>query len=120
LLSNQRADNIGLVSGHSEDGLLFNFTVTKYNDGSVRVSGVKLLPTWVLIRGSGDTRDFFILPLDQTITDWERAFDLSTDQLSNAKNSYNRTMSLITPGLNKISTYLNEQNSTLDPSLGLG
>lgn len=119
-LSNQRADNIGLVSGHSEDGLLFSFTVTKYNDGSVRVSGVKLLPTWVLIRGSGDTRDFFILPLDQSVTDWQSAFDLSADQLSNAKNSYNRTMALITPGLNKISTYLNEQNSTLNPSLGLG
>ena len=119
-LSNQRADNIGLTSGHSEDGLLFSFTVTKYNDGSIRVSAVKLLPTWVLIRGSGDTRDFFILPLDQTVTDWESAFDLSADQLSNAKNSYNRTMALITPGLNKISAYLNEQNSTLDPSLGLG
>lgn len=119
-LSNQRADNIGLTTGHCEDGILFNFTLTKYNDGSVRVSAVSLLPTWVLIRGSGDTRDFYILPLDRTVTDWKSAYELSSDQESDAKNSYNRTMALITSGLNEIASYVSEKNASLDPSLGVG
>ena len=42
------------------------------------------------------------------------------DELSAAKNSYNRTMALVTQGLNKIVTYLSEQNSVLDPTLGVG
>ena len=119
-LSNLRADTIGLTSGHCEDGVLFNFTLTKYNDGSVRVNAVSLIPTWVLVRGTGDTRDFYILPLDQNNTDWESAFELSSDQQSAAKNSYNRTMELVTPGLNKVANYLSEKNSHLDPSLGVG
>lgn len=119
-LSNLRADTTAMPSGHSEDGVLFKFTLSKYNDGSVRVTAVNLLPTWVLIRGTGETRDFYILPLDQSIADWQSTFNLDSDQLSNAKNSYNRTMQLVTTGLNKIATYLAEKNSLLDPSLGVG
>lgn len=120
LLSNQRADNIGLTTGHSEDGVLFTFALTKYNDGSVRVSAINLLPTWVLVQGSDENRDFYILPLNQTVTDWQSAYNLSEEQLSGAKNSYNRTMALVTPGLNKIVSYLSEKNASLDPSLGVG
>lgn len=119
-LSNQRADNIGLTTGHSEDGVLFTFALTKYNDGSVRVSAINLLPTWVLVQGSDENRDFYILPLNQTVTDWQSAYNLSEEQLSDAKNSYNRTMALVTPGLNKIVSYLSEKNASLDPSLGVG
>ena len=119
-LSNQRADNIGLTTGHSEDGVLFTFALTKYNDGSVRVSTINLLPTWVLVQGSDENRDFYILPLNQTVTDWQSAYNLSEEQLSGAKNSYNRTMALVTPGLNKIVSYLSEKNASLDPSLGVG
>ena len=119
-LSNQRADNISLTTGHSEDGVLFTFALTKYNDGSVRVSAINLLPTWVLVQGSGENRDFYILPLNQTVTDWQSAYGLSEEQLSAAKNSYNRTMALVTPGLNKVIPYLSEQNAALDPALGVG
>ena len=119
-LSNQRADNISLTTGHSEDGVLFTFALTKYNDGSVRVSAVNLLPTWVLVKGNGENREFYILPLNQTVTDWQSAYNLSDDELSAAKNSYNRTMALVTPGLNKIVSYLSEKNAELDPSLGVG
>lgn len=119
-LSNQRADNINLTTGHSEDGILFNFTLSKYNDGTVRISAVNVLPTWVLVQGSGEGRDFYILPLDQTVTDWKSAYNLSSDQQSAAKNSYNRTMALVTSGLNEIISYLSEKNAMLDPTLGVG
>ena len=74
----------------------------------------------MLVKGSGDNRDFYILPLNQTVTDWKSAYNLSDDELSNAKNSYNRTMALVTPGLNKIVSYLSEKNAELDPTLGVG
>ena len=119
-LSNQRADNISLTTGHSEDGVLFNFSLTKYNDGSVRVSAVSLLPTWVLVKGSDENRDFYILPLHQAVVDWQNNYNLSDEELSGAKNSYNRTMALVTPGLNTIVSYLSEKNAELDPNLGVG
>lgn len=120
LLSNLRADVIGQTAGHSEDGVLFTFTLAKYNDGTVRVNAVNLLPTWVVVRGTGEGRDFHILPLDQSNGNWKGSFDLSSTQLEDAKKSYNRTMELVTPGLNKVLAYLNEKNATLDPSLGVG
>ena len=119
-LSNQRADNISLTTGHSEDGVLFTFALAKYNDGSVRINAVNLLPTWVQVKGSGDNRDFYILPLNQAVVDWKDTYDLSDDELSAAKSSYNRTMALITPGLNKVVSYLSEKNAVLDPNLGVG
>ena len=120
LLSNLRADTIGMTTGYCEDGVVLHFTLAKYNDGSVRVNAVRALPTWVLVRGTDDARDFFILPLDQTLPDWTDTFALTSEQYSDAKGSYNRTMELLTPGLNKIANYLSEKNASLDPSLGVG
>ena len=120
LLSNLRADNVGTGEPNCEDGVLFNFTLTKYNDGTTRVSAVSLIPTWVLVQGSGETRDFYILPLDQSVSDWKSVYNLSSTQSSDAKSSYSRTMEIVTPGLNKINSYLSEKNAVLDPSLGVG
>ena len=120
LLSNLRSDVIGQPSGHTEDGMLFTFTLSKYNDGTVRLSAVKVIPTWVVVRGSGESRDFHILPLDQSNGNWAASFDLSSFQQESARKSFNRTMDLVTPGMNKILSYLSEKNSTLDPSLGVG
>ena len=78
------------------------------------------MPTWVLVRGKDDNRDFDILPLDQTVTNWGSAYSLSTEQQSAARNSYNRTMAVVTSGLNEVISYLAEKNSFLNPSLGVG
>ena len=94
-LSNQRATNIDLTTGHSEDSVLLSFTFVEYSDGSVCLEGVKLLPTWVLIRGSGDGRTYHILPLDEATEDWKTAFDLSTNQASDAESSLSRTKQII-------------------------
>ena len=120
LLSNLRWDKADIPTGHSEDGMVVRFTLAKYNDDSVRVVSVGLLPTWVVVHGEGEERDFCILPLDSQVTDWQTAYGLSPNQLSDAKASYTRTMALVTEGLNKVTTYLNERNSGLDPSLGVG
>ncbi|MBR4289623.1 MAG: CapA family protein [Oscillospiraceae bacterium] len=120
LLGNLRADTIGMTTGYCEDGVMLRFTLAKYNDGSVRVNAVRVLPTWILVQGTDENRDFFIIPLDQSVSDWMGTFGLTSSQYSDAKNSYNRTMELVTPGLNKIANYLNEKNASLDPSLGVG
>lgn len=120
LVSNLRADTTDVVSGHTEDGLIFRFTLSKYNDGSVHLSSAGLLPTWTAVYGEGESRDFRVLPLDAAVPDWASAYGLTEDQLSDAKASYNRTMAIVTGGLNKITHYLGEQNAALNPDLGVG
>lgn len=119
-LSNQRADTINMDSSLCEDGVLVSFTLAKYNDGSVRIMNLSALPTWVVVRGTGEGRDFHILPLDERVTDWATAFDLDQTQLADAQKSLNRTVATVTPGLNKVNAYIVENNSFLDPSLGVG
>lgn len=107
-LSNQRADNISLSTGQSEDGVLFSFTLANYGDGRVVVESVNLLPTWVLIRGTGDGRTYHILPLDNDVSDWGKTFELSASQESDAKKSYNRTMDTIGAKFQEVTKRLEE------------
>lgn len=108
-LSNQRSTNISLTTGHSEDSVVLTFTLVKYSDGSVCVDSVQLLPTWVLVRGSGDKRTYHILPLDNAIGDWKTYFSLTDEQLEEAKKSYNRTAEIITAGLKEVQDYLSAE-----------
>ena len=108
-LSNQRATNVDLTTGHTEDSLLLGLTFVKYSDGKVYLEGVTAQPTWVLVRGSGNDRVYNILPLDYQGGDWEEKFDISSGQEEDAKASYNRTMELIGSGLKTAQEYL-EQN----------
>ena len=119
-LSNLRTGSKTMKTGHCEDGVIFRFTLAKYNDESVRLASVKVIPTWVLVRGSGEVKDFYILPLDQTVTNWEKAYALSEEQLSDAKSSYNRTMTLVTSGLNKIVNFIYDQSNPHDMTVGVG
>ena len=54
-LSNQRADNIAMTTGHSEDGLMLRFTLAEYSDGNIYLESAELIPTWVLVRGSDNS-----------------------------------------------------------------
>ena len=114
-LSNQRATNIALTTGQSEDSLLFSFTFVEYSDGTVVIESAEILPTWVLIRGSGDGRTYHILPLDYGVEDWESAFELTPTQVSEARKSYNRTMDTIGEDYNSVRAALAEQKAARDP-----
>lgn len=109
LLSNQRKDNIALTTGHSEDSVLFTFSYAKYSDGSVHMINCYVVPTWVLIRGSGNSRQYQILPLDKNLSDWKAVFELDAQQLSDAQDSYTRTMELVSQGSQEIQSYLASQ-----------
>lgn len=107
-LSNQRKENMRMKTGHTEDGVLFSFTFNKYSDGTVRVEGVDLLPTWVDLYTDRSTgkQVYQVYPLDDSVADWQTAFHLSDSSLKNAKASYDRTMEIIGQGFNDISIYL--------------
>ena len=118
-LSNQRATNIDLTTGHSEDGLLFSFTFVKYSNGEVHLESVDLLPTWVLVQGTGDSRAYKILPLDETVEDWAAAYDLSSAQLSDAKESLIRTQRIVEENLNSIRNALEQLKQSRNQRFGI-
>ncbi len=114
-LSNQRANNIALTTGESEDSVLFTFTVVKYSDGTVVLESVHIQPTWVLIRGSGDGRTYHILPLDYEIDNWKETFELSSSQAESARKSYNRTMDILGSDYNRVRDILQQQKAAREP-----
>ena len=112
-ISNQRVEepSITMKSGHTEDGMLFSFTVTKYSDGSVRLTDAAVLPTWVHLY----SKTYQIIPLDKTVSDWS-VFGLnqSRDGMERAKKSYDRTMAIVGEGLEKFQAFFAEQQRQLD------
>lgn len=108
-LSNQRRGEQGIPeSGHTEDGILFSFTFAKYSDGTVRVEGADLLPTWSWYHTNSETgrRMYDILPLDDTVTDWQSAYDLPDSAAEKALESYHRTMEIVGEGYAEVLNYL--------------
>lgn len=107
-LSNQRIAEMRLKTGHTEDGILFSFSFAKYSDGTVRVENVELLPTWVNLYTSKQTgkKVYDILPLDDQIEDWKTQFELTDSTLTQAEKSYERTMKIVSTGLQTVQAYL--------------
>ena len=117
-LSNQRSDNIGVETGHTEDGLMFSFTFVKYSNGDVHVESVDLIPTWVVVRGTGDNKTYQIIPLDVSVEDWNTVYSLDGDQAAAANKSLERTNALIYTALNQVKAELQQQNTERGQLLG--
>ncbi len=85
-LSNQRSDLMDEDGnrGYTEDGLVFQVSFEKFNNGKVKVSGVNIVPTWVQLDGNG----YQIIALEGTDDPWSWG---SSDTYS-AIASYNRTL----------------------------
>jgi poly-gamma-glutamate synthesis protein (capsule biosynthesis protein) len=105
-LSNQRRDLMRLDTGHTEDGILFNFTFSKYSDGTVRVEQADVLPTWVYKYRDGGKDAYRVYPLDAQVEDWKAQFDMSSSVEKEARASYDRTMKIVGEGLTQIQDYL--------------
>lgn len=104
MVSNQRRNLMGLKTGHTEDGLIFKVTISKYSDGTVLVEKVKSVPTWVhLYSGT-----YNVVPLVKNLDGKasELGLDKSGTGLSLAKGSYDRTMELVKEGTSKCNKYL--------------
>lgn len=89
-------------NGHTEDGLLFQTTFTKYSDGVVKLTGIEVLPTWSYrYKDSASVSGFNykVVPLDKAVDNWGSAFGIPDVDLTYANRSYDRTMKLVGDGL---------------------
>ena len=114
-LSNQRQGNLPsyIQTAHTEDGALFSFRFVKYEDGTVRVEDVELVPLWCNMYTSSATGKvvYDLLPLDPEVEDWKTELDLTDSSLKKAQDSFDRTMAIVGEGLEEIKDYL----ATLPP-----
>ncbi len=89
-ISNQRADLMEEDDnrGYTEDGLIFNVTFSKFNNGKVKVTGLELIPTWVDLTNDGQGTVYSVVALDseKTPSQW------GASSQGAAIASYNRTM----------------------------
>ena len=105
-ISNQRIVEMDLKTGHTEDGMLFSFTLEKTADGTVRLVGAELIPTWVHLKYEGNTRVYRVLPLNEDPALWQTNFSLTDGEVSALQNSYDRTMAIVGDGMNAIYDHL--------------
>ena len=107
--SNQRKEEMtSQKSGHTEDGMLFNFSFQKYSDGSVVLSQVEIIPTWVdKHQNEEDQREYNILPLEDSKRDqWQQMFGIDAETSQRAAESYDRTIAIVGPGLEQVNAWL--------------
>ena len=110
-VSNQRQGAISSIStAHTEDGVLFSVTFSKYSDGTVYLEDVNLTPTWVYMNSNSGSRQYNIVPLDNGKRDeWQVDYNMSDNDFNNAQRSYDRTDAIVSEGLNKSKEYLAQQ-----------
>ena len=109
-VSNQRQGfTERIATAHTEDGVLFSVTFSKYSDGTVYVESTDLLPVWVYRRTDGTGNEYNMLPLRMEEADgWMEAFNMKEHTVNAAKNSHARTMAIVEEGLTECQTYLQE------------
>ena len=117
-VSNQRIKEMeSEPTGHTEDGVLFCVTFSKYSDGSVYVDSAELIPTWVNLNSNSGSTEYNILPLEEsTAAQWQAQFGLTDSQLADAKASFDRTEALVLTGMEKVRSYLNQQKQLREPT----
>ncbi len=108
ILSNQRRSYMGLKTGHTEDGLVFEMTFSKQSDGKVTFDSVRSIPTWVHLYSENGKKVYNIVPLSKNLDKKAHALglDKSSDGLSLAKASYERTMALVKEGTDECNKWL--------------
>ena len=109
-VSNQRQGNLTAISSaHTEDGVLFSVTFSKYSDGTVYLESTDLIPLWVLRRSDATGNEYNMLPLDLAIEDqWQELFNMQDYHVTSAKNSYERTMAIVGTGLQECQAWLQQ------------
>ena len=109
-LSNQRIHEMDLKTGHTEDGVIFSVTFEKPYEGDVYLSRVEVLPTWVNLSEVNGKLEYNILPLeDSRRGEWKELFNLTDELYANCEKSYDRTMALLSPGLEEVNAWLAQE-----------
>lgn len=109
-VSNQRQGALSAIStAHTEDGILCSVTFTKPEGEAAYVSDFSIVPTWVnMFTNNNGRREYNILPLHRSKMDsWQEDFSLSDSTYSKVQKSFDRTMTIVGSGYEKIQTHLN-------------
>ena len=97
-ISNQRQELMdSCPTGHTEDGVLFSFTLKKDKDG-VSLNGLDLIPTWVNKYKGGSGYQYTVYPLESA-EDGSQKYSLDSAVASKAAKSYERTKEIVAAGL---------------------
>lgn len=97
-VSNQRQERMdSCPTGHTEDGMLFSFTLEKTQDG-VSLIDLDIIPTWVEKFAKGNGYRYTIYPLENG-NDGAEKYSLSASSAERAAKSYKRTIEIIADGL---------------------
>ena len=119
-VSNQRGGYTKKVpTDHTEDGVMFRVTFSRYEDGTVLLETAESLPIWVNMGKNPNSgkKEYNILPLDKTMEDWKTSYDLTDKTLADALASYDRTMELVGEGMAEIDAYLSQRVETFEKNL---
>ena len=117
-VSNQRKEELeSRPTGETEDGILYRLTFGKYQDGTVKIDAVDLIPTWVNMNSDSGSRLYPIVPLDAAnMGSWQVSFNLTDSQLLSAKASLNRTNQIIAASLQKVQSSLAPAEEPTEPT----
>ena len=97
-VSNQRQEIMdSCPTGHTEDGVLFSFTLKKDKDG-VTLNSLDLIPTWVNKYKGGSGYQYTIYPLESA-EDGSAKYSLDSAAAAKATKSYERTKEIVAAGL---------------------
>ena len=95
-ISNQRRELISnSKNGHTEDGVMFSYTLKKSKNGEVSLVDVDLIPTWVNKTTSSGKAQYTIYPIESL----EKAKQKYPNIYSKLEESYNRTKTTVSGGL---------------------
>lgn len=100
-LSNQNRNSLENTTSnaiYTEDGMVFGVEFKKWSDGTVKISSISLLPTWVNKEWRNSKNVYNIIPLDTAVEAWN-CYNVSKE--SRTYDSYKRTMSVVGKGLNE-------------------
>ncbi len=106
-ISNQRRERMNLKSGHTEDGMIFEMTFSKYSDGTVIFEKIGVVPTWVHMHYANG-KEYNVVPLAADLKGNSNALGLnkSSGGVSQAENSLKRTNDLVSEGIAECNEYL--------------
>ncbi len=97
-VSNQRQELMdSCPTGHTEDGMLFYFTLAKTKDG-VSLDNLDIIPTWVDKFYKGNGYRYTIYPLEN-VNDGAEKYGLTGASAARSINSYKRTVEIVAKGL---------------------
>ncbi len=93
-VSNQRKELMdSCPTGHTEDGMLFSYTLEKTKNGKVSLKSIDIIPTWVERYRGGSGFQYTIHPL-------------VGDNTEKSRSSYERTKAIVGSGLTECQKHL--------------